>query len=391
VIGRVASIVLLLATAAAAPPAADEATTVTAARLSAFPMARAVQAVEAYQPAEAVHGRPTPFPAAPMAAAAFKEADAYAEQEKSFAFIVARDGRIVHERYWEGFVPSSRFSTASMHKTVMALAFGPAVAAGRIGLDDPVGRFLPEWKNDPRGAITVGQLLRMESGLAAPPTALDPSSLGAQLMFAPDIRAVALRFPGGGPPGREFAYANVNSQLAGMALDAATAGRYADWLSRVLWRPIGASDAALWLDRPGGTPHFFCCLQASARDWLRVGELIRNRGRVGSRQVIPAAWIDTVTTPSPNNPNFGMQIWRGSPYAAERRYARTIPMTVKAAEPFARDDVIFLDGAGGQRVYIIPSEKLVVVRIGQPSTAWDDSRLPNLVLRALAGKSRPDG
>jgi CubicO group peptidase (beta-lactamase class C family) len=391
-IRRVAPALVGAAMIAAAP--ADTPEAITAARMKAFPMSRVVEAVEAYTPAEPVPGAERALPLAPTrsreaAAAALAGADAYAEAQKSFAFLVMRDGRLVHERYWQGYGPASRFSTASMHKAVMALAYGNAVQAGRIKLDDPVGRYLPEWSADPRGRITLRQLLRMESGLAAPPGPPGPANPATQLTLGPDIRAAALAFPAAEPPGREFAYANVSSQLAGMALDTATPGRYADWLSRTIWQPIGASDASLWLDRPGGTPHLFCCLQATPRDWVRVGELIRNRGRAGGRQVVPAAWLDVMTSPSPRNPNFGMQIWRGSPYAPERRYARNVVLTVKSAEPFKRDDVLFIDGAGGQRVYVIPSAKLTIVRVGKPSTDWDDSRLPNLVLAALDEERRP--
>jgi CubicO group peptidase (beta-lactamase class C family) len=355
--------------------------------MAAFPVAQSVERADAYQPAETVRGgKALPLETAPtgaIAAAALDRAQAYAEAQNSFAFIVAKDGRIVRERYWSGFGPDSRFSTASMHKSVLALAFGPAVARGRIALDQPVGRYITEWKDDPRGRITIRQLLTMSSGLETPPFSPLPTSLGAQLMFSNDINAIARRFQQAQPPGTEFAYANVNPQLAGAALTRAVGMRYSEWLSRNLWAPIGASDAALWLDRPGGAPHFFCCLQASARDWMRIGELIRNRGKVGSRQVIAADWIDQVTAASPLNPNYGMQVWRGSPFAAERRYGRTVALTVKSAAPFAAEDVLFLDGAGGQRVYVIPSKGLTIVRIGKPAMNWDDTAMPNMVLAGL--------
>ena len=87
--------------------------------------------------------------------------------------------------------------------------------------------------------------------------------------------------------------------------------------------------------------------------------------------------------PSPSNPNYGWQVWRGSPHNPGRTYGRGINAVVAAAEPFARDDVYFLDGSAGQRVYVVPSEKLVIVRIGTPSYKWDDSALPNLILAGI--------
>ncbi len=361
------------------------------ARIAAFPAARGVETPDAYTPAETVRGGggkaisvATPADAG-ISDAALAAAKAYAEAKGSFALLIARDGKLVSETYWQGYTPASRFSTASMHKSVMALSFGAAVAAGRIALADPVGKYLPEWAEDPRGNITLGQLLGMASGLGTAPAARpgDPASAVTQLMFGDDLRAAALRFDAQQPPGQEFAYANVNSQLAGMALTRAVGGRYADWLSKTVWKPIGASDAALWLDRPGGTPHLFCCLQATPRDWLRIGELIRLRGKVGARQVVSAAWIDGMTAPSALNPNFGLHLWRGSPYAPVRRYAKAVALTVAASAPMLRDDVYYIDGAAAQRVYVIPSAGLTIVRIGKPAIDWDEAALPNAVLAGL--------
>jgi CubicO group peptidase (beta-lactamase class C family) len=90
-----------------------------------------------------------------------------------------------------------------------------------------------------------------------------------------------------------------------------------------------------------------------------------------------------MATPSPTNPNFGM-IWKGSPFVSERRYAKDVNYVVKASAPYAAADTMFLDGYGGQRVYIIPSQKLVIVRIGiAQRTDWDDSALPNIVLSGI--------
>jgi len=389
---------LVLAAPAAAQQTAEEAAVVRA-RMALLPMERGIEAVEAYQPAEAVPGaaravRPLPrtTPArARIAPEALRAAEALAERHASHALIVAVDGRLVLERYWNGFSRQSRFSTASMHKTVMALAMGAAVDEGRLSLADPLARHIPEWRADPRGAVTVGQLLEMTSGLAfppAPPGPPGPENVNLRLMFAPDIRRVALEVPQAAPPGTVFAYSNIDSQLAGEALQAALPVRYARFLSERIWQPIGASDASLFLDRKGGSPHWFCCLQAAAMDWVRVGELIRTGGRVGSRSILSHAWVAGMAAPSARNPNFGRHLWRGHPHAPQRRYSATIAMTVPAREPFLAEDVLFLDGAGGQRLYVIPSAGLTVVRIGRPVPDWDDSALPNILLGGLL-RARP--
>jgi CubicO group peptidase (beta-lactamase class C family) len=150
-----------------------------------------------------------------------------------------------------------------------------------------------------------------------------------------------------------------------------------------LWKPLGNADAAVWLDRPGGRPHYNSSLFASAQDWLNIGQLILNEGRANNRQVVPRSWIKTMTTPSAINPNYGM-LWMGSPFVAERRYAKDVNYIVKASAPYAAADTMFLDGYGGQRVYIVPSKKLVIVRIGiAQRNDWDDAALPNIVMAGL--------
>jgi CubicO group peptidase (beta-lactamase class C family) len=124
-------------------------------------------------------------------------------------------------------------------------------------------------------------------------------------------------------------------------------------------------------------------LFASAEDWLNVGRLILANGRMNGRQVVPASWIATMRTASPTNPNYGM-IWKGSPFQTERRYAKDVNYVVKASQPYAAQDLMFLDGYGGQRVYIVPSKQLVIVRIGVAQrNDWDDAALPNMILRGL--------
>jgi CubicO group peptidase (beta-lactamase class C family) len=379
-------LILAAALLLAAPAVArDDFTAATAAKARSFNPATSVENMAPYTPAETVKGAPRKLPIATrsgIAPSAILDGQAYVESHNAFAFLVLRDGKLVHEWYALGMNADNRFSPASMAKSVMALSFG----AAKIPLDAPVSRWLTEWKDDPRGAITVRQLLTMSSGLEVPPFSPDPAGKSAQLTFGPDITATALSFKAVAPPGSAFAYGNANSQLAGVILQRATGVRYADWLSRTVWQPIGASDATVWLDREGGMARTMCCLQATARDWARVGQLILDRGRVGKKQVIPAGWIAEMIKPSATNPNYGLQIWRGSPHNPRRTYSAGSALFVPAAKPFARRDVVYFDGAIGQRVYVVPSERLVIVRIGKVAPGWDDSELPNRILAGIATK-----
>jgi len=305
---------------------------------------------------------------------ALAKAQAYSDSLGGHALIVWRGGKIRYERYGDNVSADTRYETFSMHKSVLGLAYGAALRDGIIhSLDDKAGDYLTEWANDPRGQITLRQLLTMSSGLSQ--SGIDAK---AELALASKIDV---------PPGSRFEYNNANSELAGVILDRALkkAGRgdYAAYLSRVLFKPLGMGDAHLWLDHEGGEPRFFAYLEMRARDWLRVGVMIDRKGSFDGAQVLPASWIQTVTTPSVLNPNYGIQTWIGLPWNRYRAYGPRSPVKMSNIEPYLAKDMVLFDGFGGERVYIAPSLDLVIVRIGEPSFAFDDSIIPNDIIRGL--------
>jgi CubicO group peptidase (beta-lactamase class C family) len=352
--------------------------------------------VDTLSPLETVKGAagpPIAGPEGPVPPGLQAAVDAMEAPLGTQSLLVWSKGRLVLEWYAPGANATSTSNPASMMKPVLALAVGAAVDRGLMELDAPLGRYIKAWAGDPRGEITVRQALSMSTGLKHAPFSLNPWSRYITIWLSRDVNAVALASERAGAPGKGFQYGNVNTQLVTMALEAATGRRLADWLSETVWAPIGAGDAAVWLDRPGGAARGYCCLVATARDWLRVGLLIKDGGRAGERQVVSSTWIDAMTAPSPANPNFGMNIWRASPHAPLRSYGPAVSFKVPAAEPFLADDMVFFDGNGGQRVYVSRAKDLVIVRIGAARMDWDDAVLPNLVVKALepGGAGSVDG
>jgi CubicO group peptidase (beta-lactamase class C family) len=132
-----------------------------------------------------------------------------------------------------------------------------------------------------------------------------------------------------------------------------------------------------------GLARTFCCLDATARSWLEVGLLHLNRGRYNGEEVVPAAWMRDVVTPSPANPNYGYFTWLGTRHEETRVYNHKAGAFGYHSEPFAAPDVIYFDGFGGQRVYIVPSKSLVIVRLGDIVAKFDDAWLPNTLIRAV--------
>jgi len=130
-----------------------------------------------------------------------------------------------------------------------------------------------------------------------------------------------------------------------------------------------------------------CCMLASAMDWARVGLLMKDRGLVRGEPVLPAAWIDEMTTPSAQYAGYGYFTWLGAGIGDLRQGSddRERPQS----EPFLAPDLFMLLGRGGQRVYVSRELDLVIVRLGphngmEPLKAgWDNARLPNIIIRGL--------
>jgi CubicO group peptidase (beta-lactamase class C family) len=314
-----------------------------------------------------------------LAAKRLAAAEALASKTSSVALLVWHRGALRYEKYWPPFDVTTRTNPNSMHKAVLALAIGAAVTDGVIpSLDSKASRWLTEWQGDARRDVTVEDLLRMHSGIELPRFGTWKAT---KLLLGSDLPGAVLSLGYSRAPGTYFEYNNASSQLLLLLVERATGQRYADYLASRLWQPLGAAEAALWMDREGGVPRGFCCLFASARDWLRVGLLLAADGKVGERQLIASEWVQAMKTPSSTNPNFGMHLWLGSPPQKERKYN---DYSVKAfhSEKFLADDIYYIDGFGGQRVYVVPSRDLIVVRTGVSQLDWDDAPLINMIIRA---------
>jgi CubicO group peptidase (beta-lactamase class C family) len=303
-----------------------------------------------------------------------------AAETEAYSLLVWQGGALQLEQYWPGHDAKSFTSTQSMHKSVLAILVGIAIEQGLIkSVDDPAANYIEEWAGDERRHITIRQMLQQSSGIDFPgfPAVID-MTIGdklEQITFEQGVLA---------PPGSQFDYTNINPEVLGILLQRASGMSYADYLAQNLWRHVSDDDATVLLDTEATrTPRTFCCLDTTARAWLRIGLLHLNHGRIGDRQLVPEQWMRDIITPSAQNPNYGYLTWLGTTYEKNRRYNRKSSASAFHAEPFAATDVIYFDGFGGQRVYIVPSKQLVIVTTGPLRQDWDDALLPNLVIRGM--------
>ena len=326
-----------------------------------------------YEPRELVKGgnRPPAPRVAPslemLDAAALQAAADYADKYRSRALIVTRHGHIVFERYWQGTDFNTLVDSQSFMRTLNAVLVAIAIDQRKIGWpDEPIGYLIPEWSHDPRGAVTVRNLLQMSSGLAPGGSPAVPWGAGARELFAPDVAGEYLQRKLVGTPGAIWADQPADAQLLSVAVERATKERYAEYLSEALWSRLGAADAWLWLDRTGGTAHADCCLLARQGDWVRLGELLASSGRFEGDEVIAPKWLSQLLAPAKGNPTYG---------AALKLKA------TNSSEAYAVPGVFEVE-ARGNRMWLVPSMELVILRTGERvGGGWDDSRIPNLIIR----------
>jgi CubicO group peptidase (beta-lactamase class C family) len=280
------------------------------------------------------------------------------------AFLVVHRGRLVGERYRAPFDRESRFESWSMGKSIAASLAGILVQEGRLDLSEPV-RF-DEWRapDDPRSRITTRDLLHMSSGIqfsgsfdrTEDPTVKtrDGRFLDHIYVYAGAIDAIDFcsRKPAEFPPNRVGRYRNCDPLLVTrLARDAArSAGEeFLAWPQRKLFDRLGMSGMVLETDPYGS---FLICGHdyGRARDWARLGLLYLQRGAWGAEQILPERFVEFVQTPAPA---FAEPVYGGFLWLNRSREIATLP-----------EDACWMAGAGGQRVLMVPSLDLVIVRMG---------------------------
>lgn len=285
------------------------------------------------------------------------------------ALVIMHKGRIVAERYADGYAPATRHLGWSMTKTVTGVVVGMLIADGSLALDEPAP--LPRWQRagDPRAAITVRQLLQMRSGLRHAEVT-DPAyaSDNARMLFLEgrdDLARYAETQPLDADPGAAFEYSTAGSViLADIATRSLTDSTEPDdrrdamagYLHDRLFSPLGMVSATPEFDARG-TFIGGSMLSATARDWARFGEMLR-RGGVAENgvRVVPQAWVRFMTTPSPRDPAYGAQVWLNRARADDRNEV-LFPGEVS-------DRIFAMLGFHGQYTLVSPVQDLVVVRLG---------------------------
>lgn len=291
-----------------------------------------------------------------------------ADMGQTRALLVMKDGEIIAERYGEGFGPDTRLISWSMAKSITAALVGLMVSDGRLVLDAPAP--VPAWSQpgDPRGAITLRQLLHMSSGLEHIETG-DPAydSDTVRMLFmdgADDMAAYAEAKPLAARPGSAFRYSTATSMiLSDIMTRALTSSEKPEvrqqammqFIRGRLTEPLGLTSLTPEFDAHG-TLLGGSFLHATARDYARFGEFLRRDGEARGRQILSARWVRFMRTSSPLDAGYGGHLWLNKPRpegAREALFPGRGPASLFACL-----------GHQGQYILVSPEQGLTIVRLG---------------------------
>lgn len=271
-----------------------------------------------------------------------------AKNKRTRAVLVVYKDKIIAEKYAPGFTAKSRILGWSMTKSITGTLFGILEYQNRLKISDKAP--IPEWKNDKRSQITIADLLNMNSGLEWTEDYETISDATKMLFLAKDMTRVQLEKPALYNPGKNWNYSSGTSNLLSGILrkQFKTHQQYLDfWYSALIDR-IGMKSMLVETDMSGnyvGSSYSW----ATTRDWAKFGLLYLHQGNWNGDRLFDKKWVDFVTKPTKgSNGRYGGHFW----------------LNAGGYFPDAPRDMYSANGFQGQKVFIIPSKDLVIVRLG---------------------------
>jgi CubicO group peptidase (beta-lactamase class C family) len=279
--------------------------------------------------------------------------DEYFTRQSVAGLLVIKDGKILYERYGLGNTEDSRWISFSVSKSVVSMLFGAALQDGFIdSVDEKVTDYLPRLKGSSYDQSSIKNVLQMASGVEWNEDYTDPESDVARATWATTELYEYLRHkPRESSPGEIFNYNTAETNLAGTLLRSAIGNNLSTYLTEKIWKPFGMEADAYWnLTEPGGGEFGGCCLNATLRDYGRIGLFALNDGRlIDGTEVLPADWLRESTSPSKGYAGYGYFWW------------------------LTAEDIFTAIGIFGQGIYINREQDIVIALHSARGDASKDS------------------
>ena len=274
--------------------------------------------------------------------------DDHAYNGTPFAFVVLHEGKVVAERYREGITARTRLLSWSMAKSFTNALAGVMAGDGMVDIYAPTG--IPEWQGDERAAITLNDLMQMQSGLEWNEDYGNRSDVNLMLHREKDMGLFALKKPLEHKPGTFWYYSSGSTNIVMRYLRGKFASdkEFLTYYRERLFAPLGIRNAVFEPDM-SGTPVGSSYLYITAREFASLGQLFLDDGVFQGRRILPEGWVDYSVTPaSDSKDGYGAFFWLN-----KDKFWPDIP-----------EDMFNCQGHDGQEVFIIPSKDLVVVVLG---------------------------
>ncbi|MFV0172248.1 beta-lactamase family protein [Empedobacter falsenii] len=269
-------------------------------------------------------------------------------------FVIIKDHQILSEYYFNGYAQNDITNSFSMAKTFTTMMLGKAIEQGYIkSLDQKITDFIPEFKDDRFGSqCTIGDLSAMTSGYDWDEDYYFPLNPTAKAYYGDDIVKQMLDRKFVSQSGKHFKYQSSDTQLLGIVIERAIENKsLSQYFQEEFWQPMGMEMDAQWSkDNPKGMEKTYCCFNATTRDFAKLGQLLLNDGNWYGKQILDSTFVQKMVLPNkkafePNEPKiYGYSVWMDYDYKT----------------PFYA-----MLGHLGQRVIVIPSEKIVIARTGK--------------------------
>ena len=290
----------------------------------------------------------------------------YAGARKTRALVIGEGGHIVFEKYWDDSTLDTPVDLSGFSPVLTALTLGVVMNDERsINLDAPLGGYIGAWADDPRGAISLRQLLTRSSGFARPDGWPWPGTRAARYALSADLTPLLLDWPVDTALRLGESPAALNADILALALAGRLGQPYDQLLAERIWRPIGGGEFSMARGARAG-----CCVRARIGDWMRIGEMLANDGVFEGSQLTPPRFVNLMLKPTYPNSALGYFTHVG------------------ARGMFAAHDVAWLEDKGKQRLWIVPSLRLTILRLGdEPASAqgWDEAMIPDSIIRSTRG------
>ena len=274
--------------------------------------------------------------------------DDHAYNGTPFAFVVLHEGKVVAERYREGLNAHTRLLSWSMAKSFTNALAGVMYGDGLVDIFAPTG--IPEWQGDERAAITLNDLMQMQSGLQWNEDYGNRSDVNLMLHREKDMGLYAIDKPLEYKPGTFWYYSSGSTNIVMRYLRGKFASdkEFLTYYRERIFAPLGIHNPVFEPDM-SGTPVGSSYLYITAREFASFGQLFLDDGVFQGQRILPEGWVEYSVTPaSASNDGYGAFFWLN-----KDKFWPDIP-----------EDMFNCQGHDGQEVFIIPSQDLVVVVLG---------------------------